>query len=51
MQWTKPDFEEISLGMEVTAYVYTDDGVTPAEPPARAEANSAAATTAIDRPA
>ena len=27
MQWTKPDFEEISLGMEVTAYVNTDDAV------------------------
>jgi coenzyme PQQ precursor peptide PqqA len=25
MQWTKPDFEEISLNMEVTAYVNTDD--------------------------
>jgi coenzyme PQQ precursor peptide PqqA len=23
--WKKPDFEEISLGMEVTAYVNTDD--------------------------
>ena len=43
MQWIKPDFEEISLGMEVTAYVYTDDGVTPDEPPMRAEPNPAAA--------
>jgi coenzyme PQQ precursor peptide PqqA len=25
MQWSKPDFQEISLGMEVTAYVNTDD--------------------------
>jgi coenzyme PQQ precursor peptide PqqA len=25
MQWTKPSFEEISLAMEVTAYVNTDD--------------------------
>ncbi len=24
MQWTKPDFEEISLSMEVTAYANTD---------------------------
>ncbi len=24
MQWTKPDFVEIPLGMEVTAYVNTD---------------------------
>jgi coenzyme PQQ precursor peptide PqqA len=29
MQWTKPDFQEISLGMEVTAYVNTDDGGLP----------------------
>ena len=27
MQWTKPDFEEVSLGMEVTAYVNTDEAV------------------------
>jgi coenzyme PQQ precursor peptide PqqA len=25
MQWTKPDFQEITLAMEVTAYVNTDD--------------------------
>jgi coenzyme PQQ precursor peptide PqqA len=25
MAWTKPDFEEIALSMEVTAYVNTDD--------------------------
>jgi coenzyme PQQ precursor peptide PqqA len=24
MQWTKPEFREISLAMEVTAYVNTD---------------------------
>ena len=24
MSWTKPDFEEISLSMEVTAYANTD---------------------------
>ena len=24
MQWTKPDFEELSLSMEVTAYANTD---------------------------
>ena len=24
MHWTKPDFEEISLSMEVTAYANTD---------------------------
>ncbi len=27
MQWTKPDFQEITLNMEVTAYVNTDDVV------------------------
>ena len=25
MQWTRPDFQEVTLGMEVTAYVNTDD--------------------------
>jgi coenzyme PQQ precursor peptide PqqA len=25
MPWTKPDFVEITLNMEVTAYVNTDD--------------------------
>jgi len=25
MQWTKPDFQEITLNMEVTGYVNTDD--------------------------
>ena len=25
MQWTKPEFEVISLNMEVTAYVNSDD--------------------------
>jgi len=29
MQWTKPDFEEIALSMEVTAYSNTDDETTP----------------------
>jgi coenzyme PQQ precursor peptide PqqA len=27
MSWTKPDFVEISLCMEVTAYVNTDESV------------------------
>jgi len=27
MPWTKPDFVEITLNMEVTGYVNTDDGV------------------------
>ena len=25
MQWTKPDFQEITLGGELTAYVNTDE--------------------------
>ena len=29
MQWTKPDFQEITLGGELTAYVNTDDIVHP----------------------
>ena len=50
MPWTKPDFVEITLCMEVTAYVNTDDAVRtpalhplPAEQPApdTARANSA----------
>ena len=28
MEWIKPDFEEICLAMEVTAYVNTDDDDT-----------------------
>ena len=33
MPWTKPQFEEMSLAMEVTAYVNTDAGDLPfAEP-------------------
>lgn len=34
MTWTKPDFIEISLCMEVTGYVNTDDAVeSPPDPP------------------
>jgi coenzyme PQQ precursor peptide PqqA len=29
MQWTKPDFQEITLNMEVTAYVNTEGAVAP----------------------
>lgn len=42
MPWTKPDFVEISLCMEVTAYVNTEESVVrsplavPAEPQAPA---------------
>jgi len=43
MEWSKPDYVEITLSMEVTAYVNTDAAVnTPAEPPARSEATDAA---------
>lgn len=35
MQWTKPDYQEISLGMEVTAYVNTDDKGRKLEEPAQ----------------
>lgn len=31
-QWTKPDFEEIKLGMEATAYVNTDDPLIKVDP-------------------
>jgi coenzyme PQQ precursor peptide PqqA len=31
MQWTKPDFEEISLNMEVTAYVNTEEASKPSD--------------------
>jgi coenzyme PQQ precursor peptide PqqA len=37
MQWTRPDFEDIPLGMEVTGYVNTDDGDGPGPDPARSE--------------
>lgn len=33
MQWTKPDFQEITLGMEVTAYVNTDEAVVGGQRP------------------
>jgi coenzyme PQQ precursor peptide PqqA len=37
MMWTKPDFVEIILGMEVTAYVNTDEAVTRSKEPARTD--------------
>jgi coenzyme PQQ precursor peptide PqqA len=41
MQWTKPDFQEITLGMEVTAYVNTDaDTLQPLESPKQGEVNT-----------
>jgi coenzyme PQQ precursor peptide PqqA len=43
MPWTKPDFVEVTLNMEVTAYVNTDDkaGVRGQEPGVREESESA----------
>jgi coenzyme PQQ precursor peptide PqqA len=50
MPWSKPDFVEITLCMEVTAYVNTDDAVQgPAERPARIE--EAAPAPARENPA
>lgn len=44
MQWTKPDFVEITLNMEVTAYVNTDDAVrAPEAQPANADSSFRAA--------
>lgn len=38
MQWSKPDFEEITLGGEVTAYVNTDETLnTSDETPSRTD--------------
>jgi coenzyme PQQ precursor peptide PqqA len=36
MNWTKPEFEEMALGMEVTGYVNTDVA-PPVNQPDRAE--------------
>jgi len=46
MPWTKPDFIEITLNMEVTAYVNTDDkpGVRSQESRVREENESASPT-------
>jgi len=43
MQWTRPDFQEITLGMEVTAYVNTDDLPKKREEPRQGEAQPPAA--------
>ena len=37
MTWIKPDFVEISLCMEVTGYVNTDEAVTRSQEPAGGE--------------
>ena len=42
MPWTRPDFKEITLSGEVTAYVNTDDQPAPFDPQRpRAEAADA----------
>lgn len=51
MQWIKPDFQEISLGMEVTAYVNTDPVLKLDEPPARSETSVPATDPAVEKPA
>ena len=38
MQWIKPDYQEISLGMEVTAYVNTVENRPAREDVARKDA-------------
>jgi len=44
MRWNKPDFEEINLSGEVTAYVNSDEEVRKSERlPARAETAVSAA--------
>jgi len=52
MKWTKPDFQVITLNMEVTAYVNTDEkGQTqPAIENRRAETHKVAATPATAPP-
>jgi len=48
MQWTKPDFEEIGLGMEATAYVNTDAARSAAEGGEPTEASSSSRTDEAD---
>lgn len=41
MQWTKPEYQEITLGGELTAYCNTDDSLQPTdERPVRAESRT-----------
>jgi coenzyme PQQ precursor peptide PqqA len=48
MSWTKPDFQEITLNMEVTAYVHTDGAVRKMEGPARKPEEDAPEMLVID---
>ncbi len=41
MTWTKPEFSEVTLSMEVTAYVNTDDQVVATHDAAMAVGNDA----------
>ena len=50
MQWNTPDFDEINLSGEVTAYVNTDDDSVVIRPPV-AEAATTAHTAARDESA
>jgi coenzyme PQQ precursor peptide PqqA len=45
MNWSKPDFVEIILGMEATAYVNTDDKVAAHVPVAREEEEATSSLT------
>lgn len=47
MPWSKPDFVEVSLNMEVTAYANTDDkaGARELKPPVREEEKDASPLT------
>jgi len=50
MQWSKPEFQEITLNMEVTAYVNTDDKMAkPAESRQQPEPTSSAAAGAVPK--
>jgi len=46
MTWTKPEFEEVTLSMEVTAYVNTDGEVLPT-PDAAAEPGEVGTTVTL----
>ena len=48
MPWTRPDFREITLCMEVTAYVNTDDRLRPEEEPGRGQSQPPAAAASLE---
>ena len=49
MHWSKPDFTEISLCGELTAYVNTDDLLAADERPAQSDLRRASADAAHER--